>query len=221
MGCIGSEIRKCLCANLHKELDPCLAKLGIVRPTKTLIYRRELAQAVQKVETVVEIHPADRPESAAAVYPWLDVTIPAVEKIFLNFAETDALWPAGLAGVTLREPIEFTSAKAMQARWFIFQPDSVPAVVSGLKSFLLRWTIPFLDEYATTVDVCEAYDRGDPRVTNDRTHRLHVVAAMLLSGRKMDAVKIMERWFGKPGLRKYYTRVFDYLASEAADRHSS
>jgi hypothetical protein len=140
----------------------------------------------------------------------LEVSIDTVDKLALEMVGGDVSLLSGLPGSTLREPIEFTSAKAMHARWFIFQPDSVPGVVVEVRSFLQQWTLPFLDLYSTPAGICDAYDRGDARVV---TSNVRVVAAMVLCGRTADAIGVMERWFGKPGPRKRYKRVFDYLTA--------
>lgn len=208
------EIRQYLLANLARECDPWLREVGFSRRKNALVYARTLAEAVQKVEVVIEIHPKDRPGYAAAVYPWLEVKIDTVERVVLDMAGNDVSVLFGQAGTTLREPIAFTSAKAMPARWFIYQRDSVSDVIVDMKSFLHKWTLPFLNLYSTPAGVCEAYDRGDARVLNDNSQKLRVAAAMIVCGRTADALGVVNRWFGKPGLHKRYQRVFDYLSTE-------
>lgn len=209
-----NDIKERLRADLERGLDAWLLESAFARRKNALIYTRELAESIQKIEVAVEIHPKDRPDSAAAVYPWLEVSITAVDKLVLEMVGGDMSLLPGLPGGTLREPVEFTSAKAAHARWFIFKPDSVSGAVSEMKSFLQQWTLPFLDFYSTPAGICEAYDRGDARVINDLAQKLRVAAAMLLCGRAADAVGVMDRWFGKPGPRKQYQRVFDYLTAK-------
>ena len=210
-----TEIKECLRANLERGLDAWLLQFGFIRRKSALVYARELAESVQKIEIAVEIHPKDRPDSAAAVYPWLEVSMAAVDKLALEMIGGDVALLPGLPGGTLKEPIEFASAKAAGARWFIFQSDSVPGIVGEMKSFLQQWTIPFLNLYSTPAGICEAYDRGDARVINDLAQKLRVAAAMVLCGRTADAIGVMDRWFGKPGPRKQYQRVFDYLTAKS------
>jgi hypothetical protein len=214
MSSMKMQIKECLCVNLEKGLDAWILQSGFVRRKHTLIYTRELTEALQRIEITVEVHPADRPDSAAAVYPWLDVSMDAVDKLVIEMVGGDLSLLPGLPGGTLREPIEFTSAKAMHARWFVFQADSVPGVVSEIQSFIQMWTLPFLDSYSTPRGICDAYERGDTRVINDLAQKLRVAAAMVLCGRSADAVGVMEKWFAKPGPRKRYQRVFDYLTTK-------
>lgn len=209
-----TEIKECLSANLETGLDDWLGQFGFVRRKNALVYVRELTEAVQRIEVAVEIHPADRTDSAAAVYPWLEVRMDAIEEMVMEMIGGDLSLLPGLPGSTLREPIEFTSAKAMSARWFIFQSDSVPGVVKNMRLFLQQWGLPFLDVYSTVRDICDAYDRSDARIMNDLAQALRVAAAMVLGGRTVDAMAVMERWFGKPGVRKRYQCVFDYLLAK-------
>lgn len=117
---------------------------------------------------------------------------------------------------TLREPIEFTSPKGIGSRWFIYQPDSVPGVISEMQCFLQEWGIPFLDYYTSPDAICDAYDHGDERVINDRSYKIRVVAAMVLLNRVSDAMQVLEKWFGKAGPRRQYRSVFRYLESRSA-----
>jgi len=207
------EIEACLCASLEKGLDPWLQSLGFKRRKNTLFYLRKRESAVQKIEVPVEIHPKDRPDSAAAVYPELEVRIQAVNALVMEMTDGD-INLYGHPSITLREPIAFTSgSKGLGARWFVFQPDSVPGIVSEIRLFLQLWTIPFLDRYSTPAHMCDAYDRADARVMHDLTNALRVAAAMVLCGRNADALGVMERWFGKPGPRRRYQRVFEYLGA--------
>ena len=215
MNSMKAEIIECLRANLESGLDPYLVSFGFTRRMNALFYSRELADAIQTIEIAVEIHPKDRPDSAAAVYPWLSVNIGTVETLALDMVGGDVSLLSGLEGNTLRQPVEFTSAKAAPARWFIFQPDSVPAVVREIKSFLEKWTVPFLNSYLTSAGICEEYDRNSARVINDLGQKLRVAAAMMLCGRTADAMRVMDRWFGKPGSRKRYQRVFDYIITKS------
>src|ERR1035438_5435827 len=83
------EIKECLFANLESGLDAWLLESGFSRLKNTLVYARELTEAVQRIEIAVEIHPTDRPDSAAAVYPWLEVNVGAVEKVVREMVSND------------------------------------------------------------------------------------------------------------------------------------
>ncbi|MDP1660686.1 MAG: hypothetical protein Q8L55_02120 [Phycisphaerales bacterium] len=205
------EIQSCLRKSLASDLDSELAPRGFVRHSSLLLYVRKTASSIQKIDVAIEVHPKDRPSSAAALYPWLEVRIAPLDRLAAELARSKLINMPLSPICTLREPIEFTAAKKMNARWFIFQPDSVSAAVHEMRSFLLQWTLPFLDVYTTAADVCSAYDRKDERVINDTTQMLVVIAAMVACKRVDDAKSLAEQKFGKPGLRPRYQHLFDYL----------
>lgn len=216
MSSMKSEIKACVCESLSEGLDEQLASNDFSRRKNSLIYSRRLPKADQRIEVVIEIHPADCPNAAAAIYPWLEVSMDSVNSVAKEMVGSDETLLGGLPDTTMREPIEFTSPKGIGSRWFIYQPDSVPGVVSEMKCFLQQWGIPFLDYYTSPDAICDAYDRGDERVINDRTQKLRVVAAMVLLDRVGDAMKVAEKWFGKAGPRKQCRSVFSYLESRSA-----
>jgi hypothetical protein len=214
MNSMKAEIKECLCVNLDSELDTWLSQFGFARRENTLLYSRTLPEAIQYIEIALEIHPKDRPDAAAIVFPFLEVRMDHVNRLLTKMTDGDTAL-IGAPNITLRQPIAFTSGDSgLGARWPIFQPDSVSEVVREMKSFLQRWTLPFLDTYSAPRGICDAYERDDARVINDLSQKLRVVAAMVLCGRSDDAVGVMEKWFGKPGPRKRYQRVFDYLSAK-------
>lgn len=123
-----------------------------------------------------------------------------------------------LEGVTRglsNQPIEFTAQKAEKARWYVYQPDSVLEIVQGIRSFMERWTMPFLDAYATPEDIVAADEREDGRMVADRAQRMRVVAAALVCKRKTYAQAIMEKRLGALGARRRYQQVYDYIEQAA------
>ena len=216
MSSMKSEIKACVCESLGLELDQQLALNGFARRKNSLIYSRSLPQADQRIEVAIEIHPADCPNAAAAVYPWLEVSMGAVNLLAKEMVDDNEMLLGGVPNTTLREPIEFTSPKGVGSRWFIYQSDSVPGIVLEMKWFLQQWAIPFLDYYTSPDAICDAYDRDDERVINDRFYKIRIAAALVLLNRVDDAMKVVEKWFGKAGPRKQYKSVFSYLESRSA-----
>lgn len=210
-----TEILTCLRRNLETDLDAWLLQTRFGRRKNTLVYMRKLPEAIQKIELSVEIHPLDHPDAAAALYPFVEVRMAAVNALVMEMTGGDVEL-AGEEDFTLRQPVALTSGgSGLGGRWPIFQADSVPGVVNQAKSFLRKWTVPFLTLYSTPAGICEAYDRSDARVTNELDQKLRVVAAMVLCDRVADALGVMERCFGRPGPRRRYQSVFEYLASKA------
>lgn len=206
-----AEIKTSLIASLETALDPYMAEHGFIRRTTSLIYKRELLGSTQTIDVTIQIHPKDNTSAAAAVYPIMEVEVPAVDRVLDDMIDGNLGLLEGVTKGLSNQPIEFTSQKAEKARWFVYQPDSVPDIVAGIRAFIERWTMPFLDGYATPEDIVAADERDDGRMVADRAHRMRVVAAALVCNRKDYAQALMEKRLGALGARRRYQQVYDYI----------
>lgn len=209
------EIQACMLAGLADRLDPYMLERGFSRGKTSLVYKRTIGGSTQKIDVTMQVHPKDNPNAAAAVYPQMEVLIPTVDAILEEMVGDNLGLLEGVTGGTSKQPIGFTSEKAHNGRWFIYQPDSVPGLVDDIRAFLERWTMPLLDTYTTPEDVIAADQRDDARLANDRAQRMRVVAAALASKRRDYAQATMEKWLGAPGTRRRYEQVYDYIQQAA------
>ena len=209
------EIKSCLLAGLVDWLDPYMLEQGFSRGRSSLIYKRTKRDSTQKIDISPQFRPKDNPNAAAAVYPRMEILIPVVDTVMKDMIGDGILLLEGITGGTSKQPIGFTSEKAHVGRWFIYQPDSVPGLVAEIKTFIERWTMPFLDSYATPEDILAADKRGEGRLARDRAQMMRVVAAALVCKRKDYAQAIMEKWLGRPGARRRYEQVYDYIRQAA------
>lgn len=205
------EIRACLIASLATSLDPCMEKHGFKRGKTSLVYKRQLGEATQIIDLSIQVHPKDNPNAAAAVYPRMEVLMPAVDRVLKDMIEDNLSLLEGVTGGTSKQPIGFTSVKEHPGRWFVYQPDSVPDIVDGIRMFIERWTIPFLDAYSTPQDIIATDERDDQRLPRDRAQMMRVVAASLVCNRRDYAQTRMEKRLGALGARRRYQQVFDYI----------
>jgi hypothetical protein len=209
------EIKTCLIASLETVLDPYMAEHGFSRSARSLIYKRHLQCSAQTVDVAVQIHPKDDPKAAAAIYPIMEVLVPTVDRVLEDMIGNNLGLMEGVTKGLSNQPIEFTSNKAEKARWFVYQPDSVPGISERIRAFIERWTMPFLDGYATPQDIVAADEREDSRMVVDRAHIMRVVAAALVCKRKDYAQVLMEKRLGALGARRRYQQVFDYIRAAA------
>jgi hypothetical protein len=209
------EIKACLIASLETTLDPYMAEHGFARRTKSLVYKREYQGSTQSIDIEVQIHPKDKPNAAAAIYPRMEVHVPAVDRVMDDMIKGNLGLMEGITKGLSSQPIDFTSQKVELGRWFVYQPDSMPEIVQGIRVFIERWTMPFLDVYATPEDIVAADEREDGRMVADRAHRMRVVAAALVCNRKTYAQALMEKRLGALGARRRYQQVYDYIQQYA------
>jgi hypothetical protein len=206
-----NEIKSCVIAGLETALDQYMVENSFRRSSSGLTYKRKLNGASQKVSILIEMHPKDDPNAAAAIYPQMEVLIPDVDEVLEEMVGPNLGLLEGITAGISRQPIGFISEKIHHGRWYLYQPDSVPGTVEDIRSFMERWTIPFLDRYATPEDVVAADEGKDGRLARDRAQMMRVVAASLVCGRRDYARGLMERHFGAPGARRRYQQVFEYI----------
>jgi hypothetical protein len=202
-----AEINTCVCHALLELADEALRAAGFFRRNRSLAYLRSTEDAAQEIDVFIDFHPVEQPNAAAVIYPQYTVVIDAINKTVEAMTGGDAQLGGNL-GITLHGPIEWTAPKGIGARWYIYQPDSVPAAVSLMREFVIKWTVPFLDRFRRPIDLCGASLDGDSRDVYSQAEVLRIVAAKVLCGQRTEALELMERWFGKPGPRRQYQRVF-------------
>lgn len=209
------EIKSCMLAGVADRLDSYMFERGFSRGKTSLVYKRTIGSSTQKIDVALQVHPKDNPNASAAVYPQMEVLMPAVDAVLEEMVGDNLGLLEGITGGTSKQPIGFTSEKAHNGRWFIYQPDSVPSVIDDIRAFLERWTMPLLDRYTTPADIIAVDQQDDARLTRDRAQMMRVVAAALVSKRRDYAQTTMEKWLGAPGTRRRYEKVYEYIQQAA------
>jgi hypothetical protein len=122
------------------------------------------------------------------------------------------------SGVTMNQPIHFTAPREVRAGlwWHVYDDDTARARVAEICQFVQRWTIPFMNTYTTPAALVHGYKEPDERLPHDRRFLLFVVAALTLLNRPTEAMAVLEEHFGRPGARRQYARVFDYVSKLGA-----
>ena len=116
------EIKGCVRDSLLNSLDPYMLEQGFSRSKSSLIYKRLIHGSTQKIELSLQIHPKDDPNAAAAVYPQMEVLIPAADTILEEMIGDNLGLLEGITGGTSKQPIAFTSEKAHDGRWLVIIP---------------------------------------------------------------------------------------------------
>lgn len=204
------EVKEAVIAALVQHADRTFEAVGFQRRPNSLRYDRTLPECTQSVTVCIEHTPKDNPNAAAAVYPWLTVTIPKVDAVAVDMTGGGAaiLSPTS---ATLHQPIELTSPKGTSARWYLYQPDSVVAAIRDFEAYATRWLFRFLDEYSSTEGVIAMSRNGDERVLHDQDQFLRVIAALISCGKHDAANEMLLAQFGRPAMRRRFAPVFEFV----------
>jgi hypothetical protein len=209
------DVKSSLISALEAGLDPYMSEHRFHRGENGLLYKRVMDGSTQIIDISFEVHPKDTPVAVAALYPTMEVVVPAVDALLESMVGGASGALRGYSDARSRQPIGFTSEKADPGRWYVHRLDDLPAAVEDVRKFLERWTLPLLDIYATPEDIVAAQERNDGRLRNDRPQLIRVVAAALVCGRPDYARALMEKHLGAPGARRMYQQVFDYIQNAA------
>jgi hypothetical protein len=209
------EIKNAVCECLNELADGSFKNAGFVRRPDSLRYERKLADCVQWIDVTLEHGPKDNGNAAAAIYPWLSVSIDDVDKITARMTNGDESLVSSSAS-TLRQPIELLSPKGVGARWFIYQADSIRPAVDEFVEYAKKWLFSFLDSYSSPNGVVSAFESHDSRVINVQEQFLRVVASLILLGRQSAAKTLLDSKFGRPAMRRKFASVFSYVDQELA-----
>ena len=210
-----AEVRNSVCDSLLAQADEPLRERGFERRRGSLVYTRRLEGGNQKVHVAIEQYPSDEPDAAAAIYPWYILCLPDVNDVARAMVD-DQTELGGDFAITFAGPIEWTAPTGVGARWYLYQPESVPGVIATVRDFVLAWTVPFLDRYRTPEDVANAAVEGEACAAHTHQDILRVIAAKTMCGHRSAAGAMLDRWFGKPGPRKRYSKAFEYLRAHPA-----
>jgi hypothetical protein len=205
------DIKAGLLSAVGTSLDPYMAEHGFRRGRNSLIYKRAFAGATQIVDLAFDVRPKEDPVAVAALYPRMEVQIPAVDAVLEAMVGGASGALRGYSDALSRQPVGFTAEKADDGRWYVCRLQDLPAAVDEVRTFLERWTMPLLDVYATPEDMVAAEERGDGRVVRDRPQLIRIVAAALVCGRRDFAQALMAKHLGAPGARRMHQQVFDYI----------
>jgi hypothetical protein len=209
------EIKEAVLVALAQCADEAFFSAGFHRNSDSLDFHRTLPECMQAVEVCIEHTPKDNTAAAAAIYPWLTISIPTIDRIAHEMTGgNEALLMPG--SKTLRQPIELTSPKGIGARWFVYQSDSVADAIQQFALYATQWLFCFLDEYSSPSGVIATYRSGDPRVLHDQAQILRVIAALITCGDESGANELLQQNFGRPAMRRRFAQVFDFLKSRSS-----
>lgn len=190
---------------LTPYLDSLLVQRGFSRRSQSAKYSRKLGAARQTIEVVADRR--HRGDALAVIQPWIEVAMPEIDGVLLMMADGLPTPPTG----TLRQPASFTSFDDEAGHWDLPSEAQAPRIAALVGQFLLKWTVPFLDEYFRPADVIRSVEQRDERVVRDRNQILRGVAAALAVLGPTEALRVLEEQLNAPELRDAYAPVFQYL----------
>lgn len=203
---MNADVKRILNGMMEEYIDEVLESNGFKRRKNSFIYSRKIGITKQKIEMISFSHPSYHPGALAHVYPWLTIHFPDISEVAVQMVEEELIdnWK----DITIRQPIQiYTNSE----RWILMDEIGVKSLAEDIEMFISEHTIPLLDDLRCVDDFIKFYEAQDKRLIMDDKRYLYIVSAYILQKDYINAQKVLELRFGKPGLRKRYASAFNYL----------
>lgn len=203
---MSADVKRILNGMMEEYIDGVLESNGFKRRKNSFIYSRKIGITKQKIEMISFFHPSYHPGASAHVYPWLTIHFPEISEVAVQMVEEELIdnWK----DITIRQPIQiYTNSE----RWILMDEIGVKSLAEDIEMFISEHTIPLLDDLRCVDDFIKLYEAQDKRLIMDDKRYLYIVSAYILQKDYINAQKVLELRFGKPGLRKRYASAFNYL----------
>ena len=131
------DVKSSLISALETGLDAYMSEHRFERGKNSLLYKRVVASSTQVIDISFEVHPKDTPAAVAALYPTMEVLVPAVDAVLEAMVGGASGALRGYSDARSKQPIGFTSEKADPGRWYLRQLSDLPATVEEVANVVL------------------------------------------------------------------------------------
>lgn len=194
-------------SGLVSALDRTLRDAGFARSGQSVVYTRNLNQAIQTIQLLVDYFPRYEPRAEAHIRPTIHVRIPSVSEQALRLVHGDRSLLSNAPDVILNQPLDLFAPKDKHERWFAFNAQTFSSTCESIRTFLQDWGITFLSTFSGPSDIVKKYEDRDSQIVSTPRWFIFVAAAYQLLDQEVEAAQVLERHLGKPGLRKRFAKV--------------
>lgn len=203
---MADEIKMYICNLLEKELDYTMKQKQFTRRNMSLNYIRTSKDNKQRVEFVYYKHPRYSNGAIAHIYPYYNIFFPELDRVVKEIAGNDSLI-ISMDKISVRQPIQQGITSDM---WMLtFENDE--NIMKEIGDFLNEYTFPFLEDVRDVDGFINTYEYKKDALQLDDCKYLLIISAYIYKGEYQKALDVLEKRFGKPGVRKYYNDTFKYI----------
>ncbi len=206
---MNNDVKKIIFCMMEEEFDEIMNTYGFRRRKNSYTYLREVDTTKQKIEILFFLHPSYQVGALAHIYPWLSVYYPKVNKIAREMISEDSMI-ACLKDKTIRQPIQIYSNAE---RWMLKNDKDSNYLSKNIAMFLEKYTIPLLNDLKNVEGFIRMYEQKDKRIIMDDAKYIFVASSYVLQRDYQKGLMVLEKRFGRPGLRERYSLAFEYIES--------
>jgi len=204
------QVKQALAALLSDTVDPLLESEGFSRKSKSVKYTRILSHTKQEMEFHFDLRPRSNPEAIGDLIPHFTLLFPELTRIALDMVATDEQLLA-CPDITARQQFHNAAPGGMPIYWYLYGDDRDVECVRSIGAFIESWVLPLLNEFTDVAAITKAYEANDKRIPQPRHFLIYVAAAYVLLKSPEKAMGVLKEKLGRPGTRRTYHSVFDYV----------
>lgn len=205
------DIKKVVCS-LTSELDFYFEEKGFKRRKNGLIYTRRIGTTVQKIEMVFFSNPSYHKKVLAHIYPYMQIYFPDVNNIAKTLAG-NLIPEEWISKFTIRQPLQIYSKSE---DWCLRDTtNNYKDLKKEILTFFDEYMMPLLEELVCEDNYLALYENKDKRIIWDNNQYLYIASAYVNEYKYKEAYQVIEKRFGKPGLRKQYKEAFSFFVNDA------
>lgn len=192
---------------MENHFDDCLSDYGFSRRKNASIYTRKIDAVTQRIMVRAMSSPISSNRSVIAlILPEFAITYPDVNRVAAEMFGEDKV-----RDYTLKRQVHNLVKPATW--WYYKQEYSIDEIACEIKGFFERIVLPFLDDYTSVQGFIKCYESGDKRYPYCLSDYVFVASAYVCAGEPEKGLAVLEKHLSKPGLRKEYTKAFEYFAN--------
>lgn len=208
------DVKKVILNMLETQLDEVLSMNEFKRKKNSFIYSRKNEKSIQKIEITYFLHPSYYKNALAHIYPHLSINYPDIYDLAKEILG-DTVITSGLKNKILRQPIRVYHDVE---DWVLYDEKSMKVIGEKIKDFLVKYTLPLLDDTKSIDGYLEAYRNNDKRLVKDDRQHIYFACAYALKNDFNKGYEIIKKRFGKKGPRQQYALLFKYFEEKIENK---
>ena len=207
MNLLRRDIKNIIC-EMAAQLDDDFFREGFARRKNGLVYARKIETTTQKIEIIFSSHPSYDRKALAHIYPFISVYFPEISNTVIRLSDAPYVldW---MQKFTVRQPMQAYRSPA--EGWYLLDTVDYNRLAEEIKKFVQKNTFPLLNQLKSTDDYLKLYENTDTRIMWNDLQYLCVVSAYINKNEYEKAYSVLNKRFGKPGLRKKYGKAFYFF----------
>jgi hypothetical protein len=192
--------------------DPFFFEKGFVREENSDVFEKNRGEYSHNIWLEADFHQRGTCGIQLLIDPVVHWRIPAIGKKVLEIIGEELFWITCRSDLVLGQSIRHFVVGNTDLGWRATSAREHEFAISSICEFMNRHVLPMLENMQSIADFIRLHETNEPKIVKQQDQYVFVAAAYLMQGRHDEASLVMEKHLCRPGLRKRYAPVFEYLS---------